>query len=90
MPCMCGDTHCWSCGPAQGNNHCEICGMWDDDGGCDFPAVCLEYSRIADEIEAAMYKEMNEYEEKWEKENSCKISDFVRGRATPKKKRKKK
>lgn len=34
MPCMCGDTHCWSCGPAQGNTRCPICRVWADDG-CD-------------------------------------------------------
>ena len=31
MPCMCGDTHCWSCGPAQGNSKCWYCGAWADD-----------------------------------------------------------
>lgn len=34
MACMCGDTHCSSCGPAQGNWKCPICGSWADDG-CD-------------------------------------------------------
>lgn len=28
---MCGDTHCWSCGPAQGNWKCPICSSWADD-----------------------------------------------------------
>jgi len=28
MPCMCGDTYCWSCGPAQGNYQCDNCGNW--------------------------------------------------------------
>ncbi len=32
MPCMCGDTHCPSCGPAQGNSRCPICRAWLDDG----------------------------------------------------------
>ena len=32
MSCMCGDTHCSSCGPAQGNWKCPICGSWADDG----------------------------------------------------------
>ena len=31
-PCFCGDTHCWSCGPAQGNWKCPICRAWADDG----------------------------------------------------------
>ena len=35
MPCMCGDPYCPSCGPAQGNYHCPICGKWSADGGCD-------------------------------------------------------
>jgi hypothetical protein len=29
---MCGDTHCPSCGPAQGNGRCPICRAWADDG----------------------------------------------------------
>lgn len=32
MACMCGDTQCWSCGPAQGNWKCPICRKWADDG----------------------------------------------------------
>lgn len=32
MACMCGDTHCSSCGPAQGNHRCPICRAWADDG----------------------------------------------------------
>lgn len=40
--CMCGDTHCRSCGPAQGNNKCYACGIWDDDGGCQTPVECAE------------------------------------------------
>jgi hypothetical protein len=30
-PCLCGDTHCPSCGPAQGNWRCPICRCWADD-----------------------------------------------------------
>ena len=30
-PCLCGDTHCSSCGPAQGNWRCPICLAWADD-----------------------------------------------------------
>jgi hypothetical protein len=36
MPCMCGDTHCPSCGPAQGNSQCPLCGAWLDDGCAHF------------------------------------------------------
>lgn len=28
MTCMCGDICCWSCGPAQGDSRCGICGEW--------------------------------------------------------------
>lgn len=31
MACMCGDTQCSSCGPAQGNGKCPACGEWQDD-----------------------------------------------------------
>lgn len=34
MPCMCGDICCASCGPAQGNWRCEICGTIYIDGEC--------------------------------------------------------
>lgn len=55
MACMCGDTCCRSCGPAQGNKCCEICGAWDDEGGCKDPEACkkrlkeieAEYVRLA-------------------------------------------
>lgn len=40
MPCMCGDNRCWSCGPAQGNYKCQICGVWTDEGGCSNPSKC--------------------------------------------------
>lgn len=30
-PCMCGDTHCPSCGQTQGNYQCPICKAWADD-----------------------------------------------------------
>jgi hypothetical protein len=32
MACMCGDYCCWSCGPAQGNWKCPICGEWASEG----------------------------------------------------------
>lgn len=31
-PCMCGDTHCPSCGPLLGNWKCPLCHCWSDDG----------------------------------------------------------
>jgi len=42
---MCGDPCCWSCGPAQGNYKCEICGKWSMDGGCDDPDACAEKAK---------------------------------------------
>jgi hypothetical protein len=30
--CMCGDYCCPSCGPAQGNWKCELCGEWASEG----------------------------------------------------------
>lgn len=53
MPCMCGDTYCPSCGPAQGNAKCPWCGCWEADGGCQRPDFCAEREReaIAQEIE---------------------------------------
>ena len=56
-PCLCGDTHCPSCGPAQGNWRCPICRAWADDGcehltedGTDIKQeFMVEASRIAEE-----------------------------------------
>lgn len=31
MSCMCGDYCCPSCGTAQGNWRCELCGSWASD-----------------------------------------------------------
>lgn len=42
MACMCGDIYCWSCGPAQGNYKCHVCGAWSADGGCADPAKCAK------------------------------------------------
>ena len=49
-PCMCGDTQCPSCGPAQGNSKCPVCGAWADDG-CECTeeqiSAALEADRLA-------------------------------------------
>lgn len=64
---MCGDPYCGSCGPAQGNNRCPICGRWsmdeNDDGtmGCDNPKEC-------EEKEAAMWAKYAEDEARYQKE----------------------
>ena len=39
---MCGDEYCRSCGPAQGNYRCLVCGRWLIDGGCKNFAECAE------------------------------------------------
>lgn len=59
MPCMCGDTHCWSCGPAQGNWKCPICRAWADDG-------CEHISEETGELKAEFAAEA---EEKTRQEN---------------------
>jgi hypothetical protein len=60
MRCMCGDTHCHSCGPAQGNNRYEACGKWDDDGGCKDTEACKKRLK---EIEAEYARLATDYEE---------------------------
>lgn len=65
MPCMCGDLYCWSCGPAQGNYKCEICGKWDDEGGCDNPEEC---QKTADEMYTAMAEEEKRLDAEWAEE----------------------
>lgn len=44
-PCLCGDIYCSSCGPAQGNFQCHICGKWSMDDGCDDVEECAKLGR---------------------------------------------
>ena len=67
MPCMCGDTYCPSCGPAQGNYRCPACGQWADDGGCEDPERCAKINAENDTAEAAMWEEMFRAEEEFER-----------------------
>jgi hypothetical protein len=46
MPCLCGDLYCPSCGEAQGNARCYICGKWSADGGCDDWMACEQEERL--------------------------------------------
>jgi len=66
MPCMCGDPYCPSCGPAQGNHRCLVCGRWTLDGSCKNKKKCrAENERLAKlEYEAldAEYRAEQEYE----------------------------
>lgn len=70
MACMCGDLYCWSCGPAQGNSKCHICGKWDMDGGCDEPEKCLAIAQEQDRAE-------NELMAKWIEEDR-KVERFLK------------
>ncbi len=62
MSCMCGDTYCTFCGPAQGNSKCPACGIWTADGGCEKPEECDKILRKMDEEEERAYlvDKMNE------------------------------
>lgn len=60
MACLCGDTQCPSCGPAQGNSRCPICGEWADDGcqhrdegGNMLPAFQAQADQIEADLAAA-------------------------------------
>lgn len=69
-PCMCGYLYCFSCGPAQGNFQCEVCGKWSYDGGCDDEQKCIAETRrrndmYADDIE-------------WEREYTDEISKIIK------------
>lgn len=66
MPCMCGDPYCHSCGPAQGNERCPMCGKWSADGGCDDPEKCEDRSV---EFGDALDRDIREAEGLPEKEN---------------------
>lgn len=56
-PCMCGDTCCPSCGPAQGNWRCPLCRAWaseacehiDEETG----AIKAEFKEEVERIAAA-------------------------------------
>ena len=70
MPCMCGDYYCGSCGPAQGNYKCSVCGMWYADGGCENPEKCEEEARIADEELEQQLEEAERFAEEYWRNHS--------------------
>lgn len=72
-PCMCGDTYCRSCGPAQGNGYCDACGAWAADGGCVDPKKC--------EIENRAYWESFAAQVAWETEHADEIAAILKGGA---------
>jgi len=63
-PCMCGDTQCPSCGPAQGNWKCPICNEWADNG-CEHIGedgnLLPEFEAEARRIAEAEYKAEQAY-----------------------------
>lgn len=71
---MCGDTCCSSCGPAQGNFKCTICGEWasegcehiDENTGDIKPQYQAEADRII-EAENKMWEQMEKDQEEYEK-----------------------
>ena len=56
-PCMCGDTYCPSCGPAQGNYQCPWCGEYSADGGCVDPEACAKKDKEETEAMAQQWEE---------------------------------
>lgn len=52
-PCLCGDIYCTSCGPAQGNYRCSVCGVWQSDGWCENTEEC---GKRAEEFAKAEYE----------------------------------
>jgi len=60
-PCMCGDPHCWICGPLQGFFRCPACGKWSDDG-CEDTEKCEAEIKKMDEAEAERCRKYPEEE----------------------------
>jgi hypothetical protein len=76
---MCGDTCCPSCGPAQGNSRCGICGEWASEGCIHYDEETNDYKpefkAKAEEMAKREAEEMNQwYEEmhRWEREEEDK------------------
>jgi len=77
-PCMCGDFCCPSCGPAQGNVRCPICGEWESEGGCENPEKCQAESERRDKAEALAYERENLRDKMiahYAKEDNCNFWD---------------
>lgn len=76
MACMCGDYCCPSCGPAQGNWRCPICGEWasevcehiDEDTNQLKPEFVAEAERLA-RLEWEELERQRLAEEQWLKEH---------------------
>lgn len=72
-PCLCGDTACPSCGPAQGHCHCHYCGA-DMEEGCPDPNKC----NAAEAEETEAYAAQESSGSTWEKvyDDSWIFDDF--------------
>jgi len=69
MPCMCGDLYCKSCGPAQGNSYCDVCGAWATDGGCEKPEQCAAAAKTMLESEYQEWLESERHAEEYRRQN---------------------
>jgi hypothetical protein len=66
MSCMCGDTQCPSCGPAQGNWRCPLCHAWQDDGCEHFDEDGQPVKEYAQELSDASIGEEENFDlEPW-------------------------
>jgi hypothetical protein len=79
--CLCGDSCCPSCGPAQGNYQCPICKEWFSEGCEHFNqetgAIKLEFRQAAKDAIEAENKSWSEYYKNYsELEHDDFVSDF--------------
>ena len=81
-PCMCGDVCCSSCGPAQGNFRCVVCGAWASEG-CQDPDRCERERPAAEEAQRRMdleYCVEMAVQLAWEAEHRDEIEEAVRSK----------
>ena len=64
-PCLCGDIYCGSCGPAQGNVKCFVCGAWTVDGGCVDPEACAKAEEAFEDQMDRIHAEMEQFADEW-------------------------
>jgi hypothetical protein len=68
MACMCGDYCCNSCGPAQGNSKCGLCGAWASDPCKHINQRTGEYKKVYLKQVAKMEQAENEFWNKYAKD----------------------
>jgi hypothetical protein len=64
-PCLCGDIQCPSCGPAQGNWKCCLCGSWADEECIHINPRTGRYKKRYMKAVNEHYKAEAEYEKKY-------------------------